>query len=139
MTRALSAYTDEHINSYFQKVQTEGLTEHGFPRLTANIGILISHGIRTDLLPLFCHMMDFCCEQIPRVKAANDFSVREILLCIMEAERAGIVDQSRIEGWKAQLDTIDATTCYNRFVRWRKAGVWDRLFEAVSEAYDGFT
>lgn len=30
-----------------------------------------------------------------------------------------------------------ATTCYNRFVRWRKIGVWDRLFEAVSKAYDG--
>ena len=29
-----------------------------------------------------------------------------------------------------------STTCYNRFVRWRKAGVWDRLLEAVSEAYD---
>jgi transposase len=29
------------------------------------------------------------------------------------------------------------TTCYNRFVRWRKAGVWDRLLEAVSAAYDG--
>ena len=29
------------------------------------------------------------------------------------------------------------TTCYNRFVRWRKAGVWDRLFDAVSRAYDG--
>lgn len=29
------------------------------------------------------------------------------------------------------------TTCYNRFVRWRKAGVWDRLLAAVSEAYDG--
>jgi transposase len=29
------------------------------------------------------------------------------------------------------------TTCYNRFVRWRKAGVWDRIFEAVSSAYDG--
>ena len=29
------------------------------------------------------------------------------------------------------------TTCYNRFVRWRKAGVWDRLLLAVSEAYDG--
>jgi len=28
------------------------------------------------------------------------------------------------------------TTCYNRFVRWRKAGVWDQLLEAVSEAYD---
>jgi transposase len=30
-----------------------------------------------------------------------------------------------------------STTCYNRFVRWRKAGVWDRLLEAVSAAYDG--
>ncbi len=29
------------------------------------------------------------------------------------------------------------TTCYNRFVRWRKAGVWGRLPEAVSEAFDG--
>jgi transposase len=28
-------------------------------------------------------------------------------------------------------------TCYNRFVRWRKAGVWDRLLEAGSQAYDG--
>ncbi len=29
-----------------------------------------------------------------------------------------------------------ATTCYNRFVRWRKAGVWDRLLEAVSAGYE---
>ena len=30
-----------------------------------------------------------------------------------------------------------STTCYNRFVRWRRQGVWDRIFEAVSAAYDG--
>lgn len=30
-----------------------------------------------------------------------------------------------------------ATTCYNRFVRWRREGVWDRLFAAVSAAYAG--
>ncbi|WPZ37174.1 IS5 family transposase (plasmid) [Thalassobaculum sp. OXR-137] len=29
------------------------------------------------------------------------------------------------------------TTLYNRFCRWRASGVWDRLLEAVSEAYDG--
>ncbi len=29
------------------------------------------------------------------------------------------------------------TTCYNRFVRWRKAGVWDRVMAAMTEAYDG--
>src|SRR6478609_2838913 len=29
------------------------------------------------------------------------------------------------------------TTCYNRFVRWRKAGVWDRMMDAISAAHDG--
>lgn len=29
------------------------------------------------------------------------------------------------------------TTIYNRFNRWRKAGVWDRLMDAITEAYDG--
>jgi transposase len=29
------------------------------------------------------------------------------------------------------------TICYNRFVRWRKAGVWDRLMDAITSAHDG--
>jgi putative transposase len=29
------------------------------------------------------------------------------------------------------------TTCVNRFNRWRRAGVWDRLLNAVSKAYEG--
>ena len=29
------------------------------------------------------------------------------------------------------------TTAYNRFNRWRKAGVWDRLMDAVTQAHDG--
>ena len=28
-------------------------------------------------------------------------------------------------------------TCYNRFNRWRQAGVWDRLMDAISAAHDG--
>ena len=81
MAKTLSAYSDEHIHAYFDRVKREGLTEHGFPRLTANLGILITHGVRTDLLPLFVEMMDFCCQTIPRVKAANDFTVKEIIFC----------------------------------------------------------
>ncbi len=30
-----------------------------------------------------------------------------------------------------------STICYNRFVRWRKAGVWDRLLSAVSAGFNG--
>jgi transposase len=28
------------------------------------------------------------------------------------------------------------TTCYNRFVRWRRAGVWDRIMEALATSHD---
>lgn len=28
------------------------------------------------------------------------------------------------------------TTCYNRFVRWRRAGVWDRILTAISHRDD---
>jgi transposase len=29
------------------------------------------------------------------------------------------------------------TTIYNRFNRWRKAGVWDRLMDEITKLYDG--
>jgi len=28
------------------------------------------------------------------------------------------------------------TTCYNRFVRWRQAGIWDRIMEALAAGHD---
>jgi transposase len=28
------------------------------------------------------------------------------------------------------------TTCYNRFVRWRRAGVWGRIVDALAAAHD---
>ena len=28
------------------------------------------------------------------------------------------------------------TTCYNRFVRWRRAGVWGRIMNALATAHD---
>ncbi|WP_354129622.1 IS5 family transposase [Bradyrhizobium sp. i1.15.2] len=31
------------------------------------------------------------------------------------------------------------TTCYNRFVRWRRAGVWGRIIEALATAHDAAT
>ena len=31
------------------------------------------------------------------------------------------------------------TTCYNRFVRWREAGVWDHIIDALSAAQDAAT
>jgi transposase len=28
------------------------------------------------------------------------------------------------------------TTCYNRFVRWRRAGVWDQIMDALAAGHD---
>ncbi|SHK84219.1 Transposase [Bradyrhizobium lablabi] len=28
------------------------------------------------------------------------------------------------------------TTCYNRFIRWRRAGVWGRIIDALAAAHD---
>ena len=78
MEKTLSAYTPAHIDRYFEDVKRDGLKEHGFPRLTANIGILIAHNRRTDLKERFIEMMDLCCQQIPKVTAAKEISVEEV-------------------------------------------------------------
>jgi transposase len=31
---------------------------------------------------------------------------------------------------------LDRTPCYNRFVRWRRAGVWGRIMDALAAAHD---
>lgn len=136
MERVLSAYSEEHIRDYFARVQIEGLSEHGFPRLTANIGILIAHGRRQDLLPLFRQMMEFCCQSIPKVLAANDFSVREMICCLWELEKTDAVSLEEIEGWKALLATLEPEKGYNTFAKTPTDPVrnW-ALFSGVSEFY----
>lgn len=134
MEKTLSAYSDAHIRAYFDRVKREGLTEHGFARLTSNLGVLITHGIRTDLLPLFTEMMDFCCKTIPTCKAANDFSVREIVTCLAAVERTGTVDRETTERWRADLRSIVPETCYTVYAKAPNDPVrnW-ALFTAVSE------
>ena len=134
MEKALSAYTDEHIKRYFDEVKTDGLKEHGFPRLTVCIGILAIHGRRSYLFPLFCEMMEFCCKTIPNVKAANDFSVREIVFCLIELEKANVVDKETLNRWKNYLRDIEPSKCYNVFATKTTDVVYNwALFTGVSE------
>ena len=111
--KALDAYNDEHIDRYINEVEENGLKEHGFPRLCANIGILLSYGRKKRLMPRFLHMMDICCDSFTRKKAANDFSVKEIIFCILELERSGVVSKERCNEWRELLRSIDPYTCYN--------------------------
>ena len=134
METTLSAYSMEHINRYFNQVKKDGLTEHGFPRLTANIGILMAHGKRQDLKDIFIQMMDFCCQQIPKVKAANDFSVKEIIFCLEELENSKVIPAEKMQEWKNLLKTIDPYTCYNIYARDTEHIVYNwAAFTMVSE------
>ena len=134
MAKTLTAYGDEDVRAYFDRVKKEGLTEHGFPRLIANIGILIANGVRTDLLPLFCEMMEFCCRTIPGVKAANDFSVKEVLFCILELEKHKTLPVTDTARWRDYLQAIDPSFCYNKFAEQENDLIFNwALFTALSE------
>ncbi len=139
MARTLDAYSNSDIDEYISRVEKEGLTEHGFPRLAVNIGVLISHGYRVELLPTFIRMMDICCTQIPKVQAANNFTVKEIVLCFLELERTNIVPKEHILRWREQLATIDRWTAYQLVVKSRDDTTYNwALFAAVSEHMRGF-
>ena len=112
MDLVLTAYSEEKIKSYMEEVKVRGLWEHGFPRLTANIGILIAHGKREEYKELFRCMMELCCMEIPTAHArnghhvGNDFSVKEIVLCLLEIERASVFAREITEAWREKLSQI---------------------------------
>ena len=134
MDRAFQCYTKEQIADYYERVKKEGLSEHGFPRLASNLGVLICHGRHEDLLPLFIDLMDLCCEQMPRVHAANDFSVREVVTCIVAVEKAGILPKEKTNEWRAAIASLEPKKCYDCIAvhPTQIIGNWS-LFNAVSE------
>ena len=117
MEKTLSAYSPEHIDRYFDQVKRDGLKEHGFPRLTANIGILIANNRRTDLMERFMAMMDFCCQQIPQVTAANEFSIKEIIFCMEELEKNKTVPEAKIAEWKNHLRKVSPYRSYTKLAK----------------------
>ena len=136
MEKSLSAYSYEHILRYFGDVKENGLTEHGFPRLAANIGILIAHGKRMDLFDIFMEMMEFCCKTMPHVKAANDFSIREIISCLWEVEKSEILPKETTERWREYLCGVEVEKTYDCFVKTTEDNTrnWV-LFTALSEFF----
>ena len=115
MEKSLSAYTDERIRDYIDEVKRDGLTEHGFPRLGSDIGILMAYGRRTELLDTFIEIMDICCDEMPRKRAANDFSIREVCCCLMLLEQKQLVDKKYLENGGAASPSGRFTVPINVF------------------------
>ena len=119
MERVLEAYSKEHIERYTKSVEQNSIQEHGFPRLVANLGILIANGRKTEYKDYFIKMMDLCCSQIPIAhekngyQTGNDFSVKEVVFCILELEKSGVYDKSHTKRWRESLSKIDPQTTYS--------------------------
>ena len=118
MEVAVGAYTPARTADYVKRVEKDMIKEHGFHRLTANIGILLAHGRLAEKKALFRHMMDLCCRQIPvaYVKngsaVGNDFGVKEIVSCLLEVEKAGLFPKGVTDGWRAELSKAVPETTY---------------------------
>lgn len=120
MEKSLSAYTEERIREYIAEVRRDGLTEHGFPRLGANIGILIAHGRRLELKSIFIEIIELClygfAHPINKSKAGNNFAVREVCHALMELQKTDIIDREQLEAWKKKLAELDVSTTYTHIV-----------------------
>ena len=118
MEKAVGAYTIPLIKEYIEEVRKDGLGEHGFPRLTADIGILVAHGRMTHLRDLFIELMDLCCAEMPvaygrekNARVGNEFSVKEIVMCLLTLEELNAFPD-KIEGWKDAIRSMDPYAIY---------------------------
>ena len=115
MEAAVSAYSDEHIARYVEKTDREGVEEHGFPRLTSNIGVLVANGRLPSKRETFRRMMTISCRDAakgPMKREGNEFSVKELAIALGAVERAGLFEKSVTDAWRADLKKVEPERCY---------------------------
>ena len=115
MEAAVSAYSDEHIARYVEKTDREGVEEHGFPRLTSNIGVLVANGRIPGKRETFRRMMAISCRDAAKgkmKKEGNEFSVKELSIALGTVERAGLFEKSVTDAWRADLRKVEPLRCY---------------------------
>ncbi len=117
MERAVSAYSDARIASFVAEVERDGVQEHGFPRLAANLGVLVAEGRLTDRKPVLARMLTAACRdarkgRMPPKSGGNEFSVKELVLSVAALEKAGTFPRETTARWRADLTAVVAADCY---------------------------
>ncbi len=115
---AVAAYSDEHLARYVAETERDGVQEHGFPRLAANLGILLANGRVPERLETFERMMSLCCSdaakgKMPLPSSGNEFTVKELVAALVTVEGAGLFPRDVTDAWRADLARIDASRCYS--------------------------
>ena len=116
METAVAAYDDAHLATYVEVNEKTGVTEHGFPRLAANLGVLVANGRATGRRETFKKMMDICCRDATRkmTRGGNEFSVKELVMALKELEAAGTFPKSVTDEWAKGLRAVVAEESYSR-------------------------
>ncbi len=114
MERSLECYTIERIENYISEVKANGLTEHGFPRLGACLGILIANGRKQELKKYFYQIIDICTSEIPKVKAANEFSIKELAIVFDQLEKNNALEKEKLAEWREKLSISSAMDLYKK-------------------------
>lgn len=117
METAVAAYPGQEIARAVAGIETEGVKEHGIPRLAANMGVLLANGRLTGRIETFRRMMSACCRdaakgKMPLASSGNEFSVKELVLALLAVERAGLFPKDVTDAWRADLSRIDPLRCY---------------------------
>ena len=139
MEQVVSAYSEQQIEDYIEKVRQRGVWEHGFPRLGANIGILIANGKLLHWKERFVQIMDLCSRDLPIPAPncehrGNDFSVKELCWCLLELEKTDLFPTEDLTRWKNAIAAVDPVSCYHCIspVPPERIGNW-AAFNAASE------
>ena len=116
---AVTAYPDDRVARWIGEVARDGVHEHGFPRYTSNVGILLANGRVPEKRETFRRLMSLSCHSAAAGtmrrpgSGGNEFSVRELVTALLAVERAGVFPASDTESWRADLSRIDAARCYS--------------------------
>lgn len=138
MEQAVRVYSPEQIEAY----RARGIYEHGFPRLVANLLILTANGRMPERADYAAALMTDCCHLLPKVPSESpevgwvgkNFAVKELVLALLEAERAGRWPAATTAAWRQELASLIPEHTYNSIA----ASPTDRVnnwaaFAAVSE------
>ena len=118
MEAAVRAYSDERLVSYQADAERDGVQEHGFPRLAANLAILVANGRLAEKRDLAQKMMDVACRDarkgpMPPKSGGNEFSVKELSIALEEVEKRKTFPSSLVGRWREALSSVDAERCYS--------------------------
>jgi hypothetical protein len=118
MEAAVRAYSDERLASYCAEAERDGVQEHGFPRLAANLAILVANGRLAEKRDLARKMMDVACRdakkgKMPPKSGGNEFSVKELSIALTEIEKRSFYPREVIAAWRTALKNVTAERCYS--------------------------